>query len=143
MIVSCGFIVVRREPNLSFLLMKHHDRWDIPKGHVDDGETEIQCALRELREETAITEKQLSIDGQFRFSFEYQVRLTKNGGELKPKRLVVFLATLTEPAEIVLTEHIGYEWLDWNPPHEIQLKTINPLMEAVEQHWRKNGIADF
>ena len=143
MIVSCGFIVVRREPNLSFLLMKHHDRWDIPKGHVDDGETEIQCALRELREETAITEKQLSIDGQFRFSFEYQVRLTKNGGELKPKRLVVFLATLTEPAEIVLTEHIGYEWLDWNPPHKIQLKTINPLMEAVEQHWRKNGIADF
>ena len=143
MIVSCGFIVVRREPNLSFLLMKHHDRWDIPKGHVDDGETEIQCALRELREETAITEKQLSIDGQFRFSFEYQVRLKKNGGELKPKRLVVFLATLTEPAEIVLTEHIGYEWLDWNPPHKIQLKTINPLMEAVEQHWRKNGIADF
>ena len=143
MIVSCGFIVVRREPNLSFLLMKHHDRWDIPKGHVDDGETEIQCALRELREETAITEKQLSIDGQFRFSFEYQVRLTKNGGELKPKRLVVFLATLTEPAEIVLTEHIGYEWFDWNPPHKIQLKTINPLMEAVEQHWRKNGIADF
>lgn len=138
MIVSCGFIVFRREPNLSFLLMKHHDRWDIPKGHVDHGESEIQCAVRELREETAITETQLLVDSQFRFNFEYQVRLKKNGGELKPKRLVVFLATLTEPAEIVLTEHIGYEWFDWNPPHKIQPKTIDPLMEAVEKHWQKN-----
>ena len=136
MIVSCGFIIFRREPNLSFLLMKHHDRWDIPKGHLDHGETEIQCALRELREETAITETQLLVDSQFRCNFEYQVRLKKNGGESQPKRLVVFLATLTEPAEIVLTEHIGHEWIDWNPPHRIQPQTIDPLMEAVEQHWQ-------
>ncbi len=30
----------------SFLLMKHRNRYDLPKGHVDSGETEMQTALR-------------------------------------------------------------------------------------------------
>ena len=46
-IQSCGFLVYREEPKLSFLLMQHSTRWDLPKGHVDPGETEMECALRE------------------------------------------------------------------------------------------------
>ena len=30
----------------------HPSRWDIPKGHVEDGETEMQAAIRECEEET-------------------------------------------------------------------------------------------
>ena len=43
------------------LLLRHSSvssrgggHWDFPKGHIDDGETEIQTALRELEEETGI-----------------------------------------------------------------------------------------
>ena len=39
-ITSCGIIVFRRQPELSFLLLKHHNRWDLPKGHVEPGESE-------------------------------------------------------------------------------------------------------
>mgnify|MGYP003392721589 CR=1 FL=1 len=49
---SCGVFVMRREPELSFLLLRHASRWDLPKGHVDAGESDRECALRELREET-------------------------------------------------------------------------------------------
>ena len=51
---SCGFLVIRGRPIREFLLMRHDDRWDIPKGHVDEGESEMQCALRELEEEDII-----------------------------------------------------------------------------------------
>ncbi len=50
---SCGIIVFKRDP-LEFLLMRHPTRWDLPKGHVDPGETDLECALRELEEETGI-----------------------------------------------------------------------------------------
>ncbi|MFN9976001.1 MAG: NUDIX domain-containing protein, partial [Phycisphaerae bacterium] len=46
--LSCGFLIVKGDPIDSFLLMRHPKRWDLPKGHVDPGETEMECALREL-----------------------------------------------------------------------------------------------
>ena len=51
--LSCGFLILRGQPIDSFLLMKHPRRWDLPKGHLDEGETELQCALRELRRRLA------------------------------------------------------------------------------------------
>jgi 8-oxo-dGTP pyrophosphatase MutT (NUDIX family) len=41
---SCGFLVMK--PDQSFLLMSHKDRYDLPKGHMEVGETEQQTALR-------------------------------------------------------------------------------------------------
>lgn len=41
---SCGFFVMK--PDQSFLLMKHVDWYDLPKGHMEAGETEQQTAVR-------------------------------------------------------------------------------------------------
>lgn len=51
---SCGFLVFRNTPNggKEFLLLKLPERYDLPKGHREIGETEMQTALRELQEET-------------------------------------------------------------------------------------------
>lgn len=130
-IKSCGFIVFRREPTTSFLLMKHTDRWDLPKGHVDPGETEDQCALRELVEETGIAQTDIQIDDQFRFESKYVVKYKRTGDQEKLKTLVIFLAWLQHDVEIQLTEHPGFEWIDWNPPHQIQKFTIDPLLAQV------------
>jgi bis(5'-nucleosidyl)-tetraphosphatase len=130
---SCGVLLFRSEPKRSFLLMRHADRWDLPKGHVDAGETETQCALRELWEETGIEANAIRIDPQFRYTLDYQVPWRDAGGQLLDKQLVVFLAELTKPAEIKLTEHLGYQWFEWNPPHRIQEQTIDGLLAAVER----------
>jgi len=120
----------------SFLLMRHHDRWDLPKGHVDPGETKLECALRELVEETGIAAADIRLDESFSFKQKYVVAGRRYGlEELQEKQLIIFLAELIRPVEITATEHIGYEWFPWSPPHNIQEKTINPLLEKLAQHW--------
>lgn len=141
-IQSCGFFIYREEPNLSFLLMEHPTRWDLPKGHVDPGETQMECALRELYEETGIPEDCIEIDDTFLYEQHYTVKLKKNKHKPKPKTLTIFLAKLTEPYfDIQPTEHDGFQWVAWDPPHDIQAKTINPLLEDIELHWQSSSIS--
>ncbi|MBW8884143.1 MAG: NUDIX domain-containing protein [Planctomycetia bacterium] len=129
---SCGFLILRGDPPREFLLMRHADRWDLPKGHVDPGETEMECALRELHEETAITADDVELIDGFRFTTQYQVRAKKDG-RLYDKTLVVFLARLKRDVKIDPTEHGGYQWFPWNPPHQVQSRTIDPLLAAAEE----------
>jgi len=129
---SCGFLIIRGNPTREFLLMRHDDRWDLPKGHVDDDESEMQCALRELDEETGITADDIEIVPSFRFTLQYPVYDKRRGGQCD-KTLVVFLARLKHDVNITATEHVGYEWLPWKPPHKIQPRTIDPLLAAVEK----------
>lgn len=42
----------------SVLMILRNGRWDLPKGHHEQGETIEQCALREVAEECAITDLQ-------------------------------------------------------------------------------------
>lgn len=134
-IKSCGFLIFRNDYQ-SFLLMEHKTRWDLPKGHVDPGESDLECALRELDEETGIKESQLTIDEHFRFVDVYTVRPKKRDYEPHEKNLIIFLAQIDDSeTEIELTEHIGYKWVDWKPPHKIQEKTIDPLLEFLDKYW--------
>jgi 8-oxo-dGTP pyrophosphatase MutT (NUDIX family) len=129
---SCGFLIIRGNPIREFLLMRHADRWDLPKGHVDSGETDLDCALRELHEETGITKNAIEMIDDFRFTTHYPVR-GKRDGNLHDKTLVIFLARLLHDVKIDLTEHPGYQWFPWQPPHRIQTFTIDPLLAALEK----------
>ena len=131
---SCGFLIYRTQPQRSILLMKHPKRCDLPKGHVDEGETNMECALRELQEETGIEEQHLRIEEGFKYKDRY---IVENKKTKKKKKLIMYLAELIEDVEIVPTEHEGYEWVDWNPPHAIQEKTIDPLLAEVDRWWQE------
>jgi bis(5'-nucleosidyl)-tetraphosphatase len=130
---SCGVLVVRGRPIREFLLMRHERRWDLPKGHIDPGETEVECALREMREETGIPEASVTLDPTFRFTHQYEVRTDRVKGGRALKTLVMFLAELHDVVKIQTTEHPGYQWFPWKPPHQIQVQTIDPLLKAVEE----------
>ena len=133
--LSCGFLIVRGNPIESFLLMKHPRRWDLPKGHVDAGETELQCALRELYEETGIAAEDIEIASTFCYEHRYKVNQKRYGGKgFVEKKLLVYLAWLKKPVRIKVTEHDGYRWFDWSPPHRIQDLTIDSLLETLERH---------
>lgn len=116
--------------------MKHPHRYDLPKGHIEEGESELECALRELREETGISEDQVRMDPDFRFEQTYYPTYRRFGGERVEKAVVIFLAWLrNDETGVSATEHFSYEWVEWNPPHRIQAKTIDPLLERVAAYF--------
>ena len=136
---SCGILVMRPQPQLSFLLMQQHSqRYDLPKGHIEAGENELDCALRELYEETGIPASAIHLDMAFRFSNTYKTRYKQFGNEKIEKTVVIFLGWLMEEVTVKLSEHSGYEWVNWNPPHIIHQKVINPLLEQLEQYFHKD-----
>ena len=53
---SMGVLVFYRFPrSLKYLIIKHRKgHWAFPKGHAEKGETKLEAALRELKEETGI-----------------------------------------------------------------------------------------
>ena len=68
---SCGAIVYRKSHgNTEILLIKHINsgHWSFPKGHMEDGETEIETAIREIKEETSVN---VMIDPTFRETVSY------------------------------------------------------------------------
>jgi len=130
---SCGFLVMK--PDGSFLLMKHPNRYDLPKGHVEAGASERQTALRELREETGLLETDIAIDPVFRFEEAYTARYKRFGGEQVRKTLVIFLGRLIADKAVRPSEHGAFEWLPWtSPPRPIQRNTVDPLLRQLAAH---------
>lgn len=63
---SCGAVLHKvQDGEKLFLLIQHKNggHWAFPKGHVEKDETELQTALREIREETGY---EAEIDNGFR-----------------------------------------------------------------------------
>jgi bis(5'-nucleosidyl)-tetraphosphatase len=135
---SCGFILFkgnRADSHKSFLLMKHLDRYDLPKGHIESGESDLQCALREMNEETGIPIDAVQIESGFEYRSVYHPQSARYDNETIEKTLIIFLGWVDSPRVIVSTEHLGYEWIDWQPPHQIQLQTIDPLLAEVHAYF--------
>lgn len=136
---SCGVILFREQPNYSFLLMKHPNRLDLPKGHMEAGEDEIGCALRELEEETGITRDLVTLEPGFRFETVYYPRYQQFNNERVEKTVVIFLARIKTDVFIQLFEHTGYEWVTWNPPHRFYHGTIDLVLLKVARYIKQNS----
>lgn len=124
--------VSHRQLPQQFLLMRHADRWDLPKGHCDGDETFLETALRETEEETGLTSDQVEIVPEFRFELCYPVQYRRHKGKVFQKQVVYFLGYVDSTFTPTLTEHESFDWFGWQPPHRIQEQTIDPLLAAIE-----------
>ena len=77
--VSAGGLVFRRDDAgvVRFLLIRDsYDNWGFPKGHLEEGESPAEAAMRETAEETGLRDLRLHgpirvIDWHFRFRGRY------------------------------------------------------------------------
>ena len=138
---SSGIIPYRRAGKKVEFLLLHSAMvrnpqavWEFPKGSVEEGESETEAALRELREETGITAVRI-LDG-FRGQVDYQYR--RNG---KPVSKIVcyFLGEVSDwsnmPAQAPTREHcisaITQHWFTWGPEVETVQRLYHPGMRGL------------
>lgn len=93
---SCGAIIVRKNNDVfeTLLIKMVKGHWSFPKGHVENDETEVETALREIKEETNLD---VIIDTRFREITTY----SPCPGVLKD---VIFFIAMAKTNDVVVQE---------------------------------------
>lgn len=68
--VSAGGVIYRRHRGAIEVALIHvRHRWGLPKGHVEEGESTSEAAIREVREETGLEGRMRKKLGDIRYSY--------------------------------------------------------------------------
>lgn len=119
--VSAGVIVFHRgSDGCRFLLLlsklTKRPLWEFPKGGVDEGETLIQAALRELQEETGLSPEQVRIVEGFEHKEDYRFTSGQEAERVFVRKAVTYFLAEAAHTEIRLSAHEASEfaWLSFD-----------------------------
>jgi len=118
--IPVSVLVVVYTPDLQVLLLERADRpgfWQSVTGSQNPGETLLETALRELREETGLDAARRGLTDwgkQNRFEI-YQSWRHRYAPGVTHNTEHVFGLMLPQPQPVTLAprEHLRYEWLPW------------------------------
>lgn len=100
---SCGCIVLNEKKEI-LLILHNAGHWGLPKGHVEEGETEVQTAIREIKEETNID---VEVNTNYRYSMIYSPK------ENVEKEVIYFIAkNISNNCKPQIEEVQDIKWLD-------------------------------
>lgn len=127
---SCGLIIFKNELDKLKVLIEHQvqGHWSLPKGHVEDNETEEETAIRETFEETGIRAR---VVGDFREVISYYVKddILKEVvyfiGEAESDDIVPQLSEVTEVSFIDVNEAIQL----------IEYKDVKKILEKAISYY--------
>ena len=102
---------INKKGEVHFLLVKHgKGHWGFPKGHAEKGETERETALRELREETGVTDCKLPAGKTFLEKYTF-----RHDGKLIFKSVKYFLGKVHDTAVRIDPKEISdYRWASFD-----------------------------
>ena len=124
--LSCGVVVVRPgEGETLFLLLRAFNHWDFPKGMKENGESPIDAAVREVREETELT------DLEFVWGDEY----IETGPYSRGKVARYYIArtdkeyvNLPVNPEIGRPEHLEFRWASFDDAMRLASRRVQPVI---------------
>jgi len=122
---SCGSVLYRNGQELRVLVIKQarNGNWSFPKGHVENDETEIETAIREVKEEVGISVTPL--DG-FREVISYNPRANIF------KEVVYFVSESKNPSVKIQKEEVSdYKWV--RPNHALRTLTFKNDKEVLKK----------
>ena len=129
--LSAGVVVVRREAEAwRCLLLRAYQYWDAPKGRVEAGETPLDAARREVREETGID------DLDFFLGFDF----IETGPYARGKMARYYLAA-TGTRQVVMgvspelgrPEHQEYRWVSFRRGRQLASPRVRRVLSWAEQ----------
>ena len=118
---SCGAIIIYN--NQVLMVKQQKGFWGFPKGHVEDGETEVETAIREVKEETNVD---IVVDENLRFVNHY---ITDKNVD---KTVIFFVAHPIDNLNIIAQEAEikEIEWVD------IDLVEDKLTFDNTKEMWR-------
>ncbi|MEH6681929.1 MAG: NUDIX domain-containing protein [Sediminicola sp.] len=117
LVVAAGGVVTNKEGKVLFIYRK--DKWDLPKGKVDKGETLEEAALREVEEETGVLD--LKIENFLRTTYH----VFKRNGNYKLKEVHWFAMNTTYRGPLVGQLDEGIVKVKWKGPEKIKKALLN------------------
>jgi 8-oxo-dGTP pyrophosphatase MutT (NUDIX family) len=137
---SAGVLVFRStKTGRKYLLLDYGRHWDFPKGHVEPGEDLIQTALRELEEETGITDAAV-IPG---FSHEIKYFFRDKKKHLIHKTVWFGLAQTAASKVRLSNEHVGSEFLGFDQAiKRLTYAAAKSLLRHAEEFLNRNSAKD-
>ena len=132
--VSAG-IIVKDETveTVSYLWVSAYSNWDFPKGHVENGETLLEAALRELWEETTLSNSDIQVTGTMAPPVIYK------GGKKTAHYFLADRISNTEPflpvnPELGHPENDEYRWMTIKEMESLMPARLLPVVQ-----WIKNA----
>jgi 8-oxo-dGTP pyrophosphatase MutT (NUDIX family) len=131
---SAGAVVFRRTPRgIRYLILRAYKNWDFPKGLVETGENQLDCAKREVKEETGLSEL------DYPFGEEHRETLPYSG-----KKVARYYLAETEEVEITLpisTELGRPEHHEWRWVSADEAEGLLPPRLATVLDWAQRTIS--
>lgn len=128
--LSCGAVVVRKAATWQVLMLRAYRNWDFPKGMCEPGETPLDTAVREVREETGIRD----------LSFDWGDRHVETGPYNRGKTARYYLARTDEEAvtmgiseELGRPEHHEFRWVDFDAAHDLAAPRVRQVVQWARQ----------
>ena len=126
---SAGAVVFRRsEQGVWLLVLRAFGHWDFPKGLVEDGESELITARREVWEETGLGEIKFALGEDYRETLPYA------GGKIARYYLAeteVEKITLPVSLELGKPEHDEWRWVSLDEADDLLPPRLAVVLEWV------------
>jgi len=115
-VVAAGGVVTNESGKL---FIYRNEKWDLPKGVCKKKESLMECAIREVEEETGV--QNLTIENFLRTTYH----IFKRKGKLRLKEVHWYAMKTDYDGELVGEETEGIEKVKWKGPKKIRLALEN------------------
>ena len=117
LVVAAGGVVTNKEGKVLFIY--RNDKWDLPKGKLDRGETLEECAIREVIEETGVQD--LVIENFLKTTYH----VFKRNGKYKLKEVHWYAMKTSYDGKLKGEKKEGIIKVKWKGPQKIKLALEN------------------
>ena len=124
--LSAGVVVVRQaNGSWLFLMLRAYRNWDFPKGLVEPGEAPLDAAIREVREETLITDLRFAWDEVYKETAPYSHKKVARYYIAQTSTQTV---TLPVRPELGRAEHNESRWVTFEQALTLCSPRLDPIL---------------